>query len=264
MRNIKLTIEYDGTRYHGWQIQPGRLTIQGEIEAALFKVVQARVVLIGAGRTDSGVHAIGQVANFRTTSQHALPIFEKALNRFLPLDIRILEVAEVAPEFHARFDAIYRRYRFVIATKRHALNRHYAWYCKYPLDLMAIRAAAAFFLGQHDFRSFCAGDPGLPHYRCQVTQMQWEIRPDEIHLEIQANRFLHHTVRIMVGTLIAVGRGKIPPTAIPEILAARDRTRAGKTIPPQGLYLLEVGYSNQPDAGLRSHSTIEDDTIGLE
>ncbi len=264
MRNIKLTIEYDGTRYHGWQTQPGRLTIQGAIEAALLKLVQERVVLIGAGRTDSGVHALGQVANFRTTSAHALPIFEKALNRFLPLDIRILDVAEVAPEFNARFDALYRRYRFVMATKRHALNRHYAWFCKYPLDLVAIRAASEFFLGEHDFRSFCAGDPGLPHYRCQITQMQWETRPDEIHLEIQANRFLHHTVRIIVGTLVAVGRGKIPPTAIPEILAARDRTRAGKTVPPQGLSLIEVGYSNQPATGWRAPSTIKDDMDGLE
>jgi len=243
-RNIKITIEYDGTNYCGWQFQPGLPTVQHEIEKALFKLVQHETDVIGAGRTDTGVHATGMVANFLTESRFQTDIFMKGLNRFLPLDIRILDAAEVGLEFNARFSAKYRRYQYSISTKKHALNRLYSTYIKYPLDFDAMRTASQYFLGEYDYQSFCSAQTDLPHYLSDVMSLSWQQNHDEWIMEIVANRFLHNMVRIIVGTLIDIGRGKIPPEAIIEIRAAKDRRRAGLTAPAHGLRLVEVGYSD--------------------
>ena len=245
MRNIKITIEFDGTNYAGWQFQPGLPTVQNEIEQALFKLVQQKTNVIGAGRTDSGVHATGMVANFLTERDFAIDIFDKGINRFLPPDIRILDAAEVDLGFNARFAAKFRRYQYSISMKRHALNRLYSTYVKYSLDFDAIQAASRELVGIHDFRSFCCSRVDLPHYLCHVFALTWQQKPDEWILEIVANRFLHNMVRIIVGTLIDVGRGKISPMDIREILANKDRRVAGLTAPPQGLTLVEVGYSDK-------------------
>lgn len=246
MRNIKITIEFDGTNYAGWQFQPGLPNIQNEIEQALFKLVQQKTNVTGAGRTDAGVHATGMIANFFTESKFAVDIFYKGINRFLPPDIRILDAAEVDLGFNARFAAKFRKYRYSISTKRHALNRLYSTYVKYRLDFDALQAASRELVGIHDFRSFCCTRVELPHYLCHVFALNWHRKPDEWVLEIVANRFLHNMVRIIVGTLINVGRAKISPTDLKAILAGRDRRLAGLTAPPQGLTLVEVGYEEYP------------------
>lgn len=244
MRNIRLKIEFDGTNYAGWQFQPAFPTVQHEIEKAVFKLVQRKTNVIGAGRTDSGVHATGMVANFLTESEFTTDIFYKGINRFLPPDIRILDVAEVDLNFNARFAAKYRRYQYSISTKKHALNRLYSTYFKYKLDFDAIQAASQYLVGKQNFRSFCCSRSELPHYVCHVYALTWQQNRDEWRMEIVANRFLHNMVRIIVGTLIDVGRGKISSTHIREILDARDRRCAGVTAPPHGLFLVEVGYKD--------------------
>jgi tRNA pseudouridine38-40 synthase len=243
-RNIKITIEFDGTHYCGWQFQPELPTVQNEVEKALFKLVQQPTGVTGAGRTDSGVHATGMVANFLTESCFETGIFLKGLNRFLPLDIRILDAAEVDLDFNARFAAKFRRYEYSISTKKHALNRLYSTFIKYRLDFEAMQVASQYFLGEHDFRSFCSIQADVPHYFSRVFALIWHPKKDEWVMEIVANRFLHNMVRIIVGTLIDVGRGKISPEKIKEILAAKDRQLAGLTAPPQGLTLVEVGYAD--------------------
>jgi len=244
MRNIKITIEFDGTNYNGWQIQPGRPTIQGEIERALNKLVQQEIKIIGAGRTDTGVHALNQVANFLTESQLPLIVFQKGLNRFLPLDIRILKVEAVPLAFNARYDAKYRKYRYHLSTRKRAINRLYSSYCKYPLNFTVMQAAIPYLMGKHDFRSFCKLNTALKNFDCEIFSIILRQLADEIVLEIVANRFLHHTVRIIMGTLIDIGRERRPPHLMYDILQARDRKMAGKTAPPQGLFLVEVGYQD--------------------
>ncbi|MBN2089991.1 tRNA pseudouridine(38-40) synthase TruA [candidate division KSB1 bacterium] len=242
MRNIKLIIEYDGTNYHGWQFQPEYKTIQSELEKALLKLTQQPVKLYCAGRTDTGVHALGNVVNFNTESKLALTIFEKGLNRFLPPDIRVMKAEEVPVDFHARYSAKYRRYRYVISTKRHAIERNFQWYCRYPINFELIRQASQYLIGTHDFQAFSKADPQKPNYLCNVRALTWEQRENRLIMEITANRFLHNMVRIIVGTMVEVSRGNLKPEQIPEILASRNRRLAGKTVPPNGLILLEVGY----------------------
>ena len=242
MRNIKITIEFDGTNYCGWQIQPGLPTIQGELEKALQKLVQQKTAVIGAGRTDSGVHALAHIANFKTESPFPPEVFLRGLNRFLPLDIRIMRVAEVPLDFNSRFSAKYRKYRYSIATQRRAVNRLYSWYCKYPLNFEAMQQASNALLGVHDFQAFAKATPDLPHYRCEIISVDWEQNHSELIFEIKANRFLHNMVRIIVGTLVDIGRGHLPPDAMTEIIASEDRNRAGRTVPATGLFLVEVGY----------------------
>lgn len=242
IRNIKLIIEYDGTHFCGWQYQPNLRTVQNEIEKALQKLLQHATRIIGAGRTDSGVHALGQVACFKTEKTYTLTIIEKALNRFLPLDIRILGVEEVPLSFNPRFAAIKRHYRYQIVKKRHAINRWYAWYCKTPLDLEKMKSAARLLVGEHDFRSFCKENLEANHYRCTVDSITWSAINDMIWMEIVANRFLHNMVRIIMGTMVDVGRGVLTENDIQKILEKRDRNSAGPTLPAKGLFLVEVIY----------------------
>ena len=245
MRNIKLTIEYDGSNFCGWQYQPNSRSVQQEVEKALQKFLQQEIRIVGAGRTDSGVHALGQIACFRTEKSYATEIIEKALNRFLSPDIRILQVEEVPLAFNPRFDAVKRSYRYQIAKKRHAINRWYACYCKYPLNLEKIRSASHVLIGEHDFRSFCKGNSDANHYRCTVESIIWSEMADLIRMEIVANRFLHNMVRIIVGTMIDVGRGLLTENDVRRILEKKNRTMAGRTAPAKGLFLVEVIYPKQ-------------------
>lgn len=242
MRNIKITIEFDGTNYCGWQVQPGLPTIQGELEKALQKLVQQKTAIVGAGRTDSGVHALAHIANFKTESAFPPEVYLRGMNRFLPPDIRIMHSEEVSLDFNSRFSAKYRQYRYFIATQRRAVNRLYAWYCKYPLNFEAMEQASQAFLGIHDFHAFARETPDLKHYCCDIISINWEQKQNELIFEIKANRFLHNMVRIIVGTLVDVGRGQLAPDAIPEIIASEDRNQAGTTVPATGLFLVEVGY----------------------
>ena len=243
MPKFKLTIAYDGTRYAGWQIQPHNPTIQREIEAVIKQVAQEDMHISGAGRTDTGVHALGQVATFVTTSSVSAAEWLRAFNGLLPDDITVLSVEAVADDFHARFLArskLY-RYRILLQANRSALERHRAWQIPYKLDVTAMQAAAGCLIGKHDFSSFQGSPTDTKNPVCHVTRLEI-IHSGELIIEIEANRFLKQMVRSIVGTLVEIGRGKLAVGAMQEILAARDRTKAGPTAPPQGLYLVRVDY----------------------
>lgn len=242
MRTIKLHIEYDGTEYCGWQVQPGHRTVQGELERALARITQRPVSLITAGRTDSGVHAAGQVAHFCTDSDLPCKTLYRGSNALLPSDIRVLAVEQVASDFHARFSARWRRYRYRLSTRPRAIGRQYVWTVGYDLDMDAMNWACTSLLGEQDFQSFCQSGADVNHYRCFVAQAEWLKQDDVLVFTIQANRFVHNMVRIVVGTLVDIGRGKRRVEEMQTILDARDRRAAGPTVPPTGLILDAVGY----------------------
>jgi tRNA pseudouridine38-40 synthase len=242
MRNIKLLIEYDGTLFHGWQIQNTDRTVQGELIEAVYRLVRERPTIHVAGRTDAGVHALGQVANFQTQSQLSNTKIHKGLNYYLSDDVRIIGVNDVDLTFHARYDAFSRTYRYVITTRARAIGRQYAWLCQHDLDMAAMQQAAGYLLGVRVFKAFSKVTPDEKHYLCDVQMAEWRQRKQELTFTIRANRFLHNMIRIIVGTLVEVGRGKLQPEEITKILAHEEREHAGTTVPPHGLVLLSVAY----------------------
>ena len=243
MRNIKLQIEYDGTDFFGWQIQPEYRTVQGEIEKALLAVIQEPVRLTAAGRTDTGVHAKGQIANFFTQNSLACERIKAGTNANLPFDIRIMAAEQVSDDFDARFSARSRAYTFTIYKKPHAIARQYGWYVSVPLDVTAMNNACKVILGEHDFQAFCQTNAVVDHYLCNVVHAEWKDSETSLTLSIKANRFLHNMVRILVGTFCEIGRGKMEWSQLNNILESRDRTQAGPTVPPHGLVLQSVDYS---------------------
>ncbi|MCJ7830414.1 MAG: tRNA pseudouridine(38-40) synthase TruA [Desulfobacterales bacterium] len=245
MQNFKLTIEYDGTGYHGWQRQAQGPTIQGEIEKALRAMTRAAITLIGSGRTDAGVHALGQVANFRCATRLSADVFQRGLNSLLPPDIVIKRCQVVDAQFHARFDAQYKTYRYRILNRPTpaAIDRQYAWHVRQALDRECMSQAADHLLGTHDFSAFeASGSPRAHSVRCVLRAEVATIEPDGLMVEIQADGFLRFMVRNIVGTLVMVGLGRMPPEAVGRIMASRDRAQAGATAPPHGLFLVEVQY----------------------
>jgi len=251
MRNIKLTIEYDGTNYCGWQIQNKKLkqkkenrTIQQILENFLSKILQEKIKLVGSGRTDSGVHALGQVANFKTKSKLNLQNIHNGLNSILPLDIRIREAEVIRMSFHARFSAKRKLYRYTIVNNSFIspFERRYAYLVKFPLNLRKMRKAARLLLGKHDFRSFQAVEKDKRHSVRKIFRLDIRKKDDLIYLDIEADGFLYKMVRNIVGTLIEVGRAKIKPEDIKTILKSKDRSCAGPCASAKGLNLLEVTY----------------------
>jgi len=242
MRTLKLTIEYDGTDFVGWQSQADGRTVQDEITKVLEQVLQRPTTLLGAGRTDSGVHARGQVASLRTESQLGTGSLLSALNGLLPDDIVIRSVEEVPAEFHARFSARERVYRYTISLVPAALGRRYHWYVKYDLHLESMSQVASVVNGTHDFEAFSRFDPEAEHYLCTIHSSAWTQSQESLQYEICGNRFVHGMVRALVGTMVDVGRGYTSVEDFAEILASRDRRRAGMAAPPQGLVLEEVRY----------------------
>jgi tRNA pseudouridine38-40 synthase len=244
-RNIRLLLEYDGTAYHGWQRQKNALTIQEVLETKLAKLTGARVDLIGSGRTDAGVHARGQVANFRTGSAIPLKAFHHGLNSMLPQDIAVLAATEAPPEFHARKGARHKTYEYRILNRPSPspLSRDRAWWIARPLDLAAMARAGAVLPGEHDFSAFRAsGSDNLNPVR-RVLAADWRQAPGgRLHFTITATGFLRGMVRSLVGTMVEAGRGKIPVGALADLLGSGARHLAGPTAPPQGLYLVEVSY----------------------
>lgn len=246
-RNLKLTLEYDGTGYVGWQRQPDGVSIQGLLEDALARIEGGPVTVHGAGRTDAGVHALGQVASVTLTATLDGATLQRALNAVLPLDVRVLAVADVPPSFHARFSAISKtyEYRIVNAPFVSAFIHRYAWHVPQPLDHEAIGAGTAALKGRHDFASFQAVGTPVPSTERTIESIEWRSGNGASHpavLRVQGNGFLRHMVRAMAGTLVDVGLGRWPPSHIAEILAARNRAAAGRSAPPQGLFLVAVGY----------------------
>lgn len=242
MRNIKLLLEYDGTSYVGWQRQANGKSIQGEIEDVLCKILQEKVNVIGAGRTDAGVHARGQVANFRTETSLSIEEIQNGLNGLLPDDIVVHNAEEVPPEFHARYSAKERVYSYLITVKPLALMRHYAWYVRYSLDVDSMNSAAQAIIGTHDFVSFSKADSKVNDYQCTVLCSRWPMIDSTFLYEIRANRFLHGMVRALVGTMVDVGRGYITCDEFVNILQKKDRKEAGMAAPAKGLVLESVVY----------------------
>lgn len=242
MRNIRLDIEYDGARYSGWQRQENSPSIQAAIEDILAQILQERIVIIGAGRTDSGVHARGQVANFRTGSAMAVTRIIAALNGLLPDDIVIQNISEVPADFHARYSAIARRYSYRISTAPTAIERHVGWFLRYNFNASLMQEAAALIVGEHDFQAFCRSGAEVNNFQCSVSLSYWTKDSRSIRYEIQANRFLHGMVRALVGTMVDIGRGFRPLSGLSNIMASGCREEAGPAAPARGLVLEEVIY----------------------
>lgn len=244
-RNIKMVVAYEGTHYAGFQRQAsGVKTIQGVLEEAIAKITGSMVNVTGAGRTDAGVHALGQVVHFHSETRLETSQLLKALNAVLPRDIVIREVSEVPDEFHARYSAVSKTYSYRIWNDpiRPVFHREWLYHYKYPLDLAAMREAADFLLGQHDFKSFQASGSGVKTTVRTVHFCELTAEGPEIVLRINADGFLYHMVRNIVGTLILVGSGRLSPSGFKEVLAACDRIAAGPTAPAGGLCLEEVFY----------------------
>jgi tRNA pseudouridine38-40 synthase len=244
-KNFKLTIEYDGTHYHGWQIQPNGPSIQQAIESAINTMTHQQIRLLGSGRTDAGVHAIGQVANFICETRISDGEFQKGLNSLLPDDIVIRNCIEVPLPFHARYDAKSKLYRYSILNQpiAPAIERLYVWWLRAPLDLNAMQEAAAHLIGRHDFKAFeGAGSPRSSTVRHVMHAQLFYASPGPIRFEIKADGFLRYMVRNIVGTLVAVGRGEFTPEQFQSIMASCDRKQAAATAPPQGLFLVQVDY----------------------
>jgi len=248
VRTLKLCIHYLGIHYQGWQIQPDGPTVQGHLEAALGKVLGEKVRVIGAGRTDAGVHARGQIASLTTRSAVPLRGILLGTNHLLPRDIRILSVEEAPTGFHARHGAVAKdyAYRFSTATVLSPFLSPTVESVRHALDVSAMSQAAAHFLGEHDFAAFCGPEGRLKNTRRVVTASRISPEPDAVWAYwICANGFVQYLVRTIVGTLFEVGRGRMVPAAIPGILASRDRGRSGPTAPPGGLTLERVYYRQE-------------------
>jgi len=239
-----MTVEYDGSRYHGFQIQHNAHTVQAELENGIKRLTGEPVSIICAGRTDSGVHALGQVIAFDTPTSIPGDKWRFALNSFLPPDIQIIKSNECHPHFHPRFDALSKTYHYIIyrRDKGRIFYRNYALYNTDSIDLAAMQTACQLLEGRHNFKSFCASGSSVKTfersvYRCNLVEEEPFLR-----LEIQADGFLYNMVRIIMGTLLEIGRGNYQPETIADIIAAQDRSYAGPTVPPQGLYLVKVEY----------------------
>jgi tRNA pseudouridine38-40 synthase len=249
MRYIKLTISYDGTDFHGWQAQKNRPTVQGEIIRVLRRLTQENITLHAAGRTDAGVHALGQVASFRTQSTLSAQDFQRALNAILPPTIRILQAEETGPQFNARWSAYGKTYRYriyrgkVVPPHVHRYVLHYPW----PLDEQAMREAATHFVGVHDFSSFAASTGSEEEDRDRAMEREVysaellrSADNEELVFTIRGRSFLRYMVRKIVGTLLDVGRGRLSVADIDRLFALKDRSKSGPTVPSQGLTMVEV------------------------
>lgn len=275
LQNWKLTLAYDGTDFHGWQVQPGQLTVQGELQRALGRITGEAPLPQGSGRTDAGVHALAQVASFELRAPIPAEKLRFALNRILPPSIRILEARTVPSTFHARHSAIAKTYEYRVFLEKSGAGgacpptlARYVFSYPWSLDLNAMKSAAAQFVGEHDFRSFAATDPDLsrrnqplnPEGDDQLAEptalstvrkvfaSDWEQRESEtgtmLFYRVRGSGFLHHMVRNLVGTMLDVGRGRFDPSCISGMLAAHSRAAAGPTAPARGLFLYEVEYGD--------------------
>jgi len=249
MRNVRLILAYDGTDFHGWQRQPDAPTVQACLEEALGKLTGQPTAVCGSGRTDAGVHALQQVANFQTTSPIPPANLAKALNDLLPATVRIMSAEDAPTAFHARYDVRSKTYRYRIVTSPvcSPLLCRFVYHHPYPLDPSRMAEAARLFEGEHDFTSFAGADSEDEEDASRVraifrSRLGWRPRSCMLVYEVAGKGFLRYMVRNIVGTLIEVGRGKLAPQDIPRIIAAKDRTQAGPTAPAQGLCLMKVEY----------------------
>ena len=257
MRYFKLTIAYDGTDFHGWQVQTNKPTIQGEISNILGRLTQERVQLYGAGRTDAGVHALGQVASFKTLSGLSAQEFQRALNALLPPSIRIVGADEVGPTFHARWSARGKIYRYRIYRGKVVppMIWRYVLHYPFPLDEEAMCDGAARFVGKHDFASFAASTGSEDDDQERSTEREvfsselGGVDGEELVFTVSGRSFLRYMVRKMVGTLLDIGRGKLAPDDIERLFELKDRSKSGPTVPAQGLVMVEVKHEESWKVG---------------
>jgi tRNA pseudouridine38-40 synthase len=244
MQNIKLLLCYDGTDFFGWQRQLDRRTVQQELETAIGRLTGVEAPTTASGRTDAGVHALGQVVHFFTASRHAPEVFIKALNALLPRDVRVLDAREMPQSFHATLDAKSKLYRYVIDNGRIAdpFQLRTSWHVFTPLDAEAMDRAAQALKGRHDFHSFETQWPNRISSVRTITHIAVGRVESTVRIEVEADGFLYNMVRAITGTLTLVGAGRWPEARVAEVLAAEDRARAGPTAPPQGLFLVRVRY----------------------
>ena len=244
MRNIKLTIEYDGTSYGGWQKQKNNRTIQQCIEEAIKLLTGEEVELIGSSRTDAGVHAKGMVANFITNSQIPADKFREAINTKLPDDIGIIKSEEVDRNFHSRYDSKGKTYCYTLVNRyeKVCIGRNYVYQVRDELNYNLMKEAAKYFLGKHDFKAFKTNGSSVKTSVRTINGLELELKGDVIKIFVSADGFLYNMVRIIVGTLIEVGKGKIKPESIERIIKNGDRSKAGPCVPPNGLVLEKVFY----------------------
>jgi len=261
MTNWKCILTYDGTPFHGWQIQPSLPTVQGTLAAAIRHITGETVLPQGSGRTDTGVHALAQVASFALASPIPAANLHRALNRALPPSIRILSIEPADAAFHARHSARGKTYEYRIFPRLHPETENicspmlapFVWDCPWPLDLALMQRAAPDILGEHDFTSFAASDPDLaarndsddaePRSNIRrIDASDWTAQDSLFLYRVTGSGFLHHMVRNLVGTFVEIGAGRIPPDSLPAILAARSRSAAGPTAPARGLFLVQVEY----------------------
>jgi len=250
VRNLKITLAYDGSDFHGWQVQPERATIQGTLAAAIERVTGRKVLPQGSGRTDAGVHALAQVASCQLDAGIPTENLQSALNHVLPAAIRVLGVEEAAPEFHARRSARAKTYRYRIYRGEICppFLARYVYHYPYPLEAEAMRAVAAVVVGEHDFTSLAAVDPERSREEEEASNVravyssEWAREGEEFVYTVRGNGFLHHMVRNLVGTFLWLGKGTLDGAGMKRILEARDRSAAGPTVPACGLYLVRVEY----------------------
>lgn len=246
-RPVALVLQYDGGEYAGWQLQPGQRTVQGEVEGALARLMGRRVPVVGAGRTDAGVHALGQVAAAAVPDRWGPEGLVRSLNALLPRDVWVASARRMARGFDPRRDALERTYCYRVGTDptaRGPFRRRWEWAPPGPLDAAALGPAAARLIGTHDFRALSAVGPERAHWRCRVSEAVWQAREDGAGWEfwISADRFLHRMVRFLVGTMLDIARGRRPPADLDRLLAGHDNRLASPPAPPHGLFLVAVRY----------------------
>lgn len=255
MRRIKLILQYDGTHYSGWQVQARETTVQGLLENALAEITGVPTGVTGAGRTDAGVHALEQTAVFSTAAEHKPEVFLRALNAHLPDDIRVIACEVVSKDFHPRYSARNKTYSYLISSPGPygVFLKRYSWHISYILDCNAMKKGAGYLIGEHDFSSFRASGCSSKHPFRDIIDLQilnldsvgfmgFRFKTPLIKISITANAFLRHMARIIVGTLVDIGRGRIPPENVKTILDTKDRKAAGKTAPTCGLFLEKIKY----------------------
>ena len=247
MKRVKLIVAYDGTNYHGWQTQPNAVTIEEVLNHHLSELLKEEIKVIGASRTDAGVHALGNVAVFDTSARMPADKISYALNTRLPEDIRIQDSCEVPSDFYPRFQKTTKTYEYRILNRRFPdpTRRLNSFFYYYPLDVVKMQEASLYLVGEHDFKSFCCVRTDAESTVRTVYSLDVNKEEDEIYITISGNGFLYNMVRIIAGTLIQVGKGKYEPEYIRQMLEACDRTQAGQTAPPQGLTLMKIEYLDE-------------------
>jgi tRNA pseudouridine38-40 synthase len=240
--NYKLVIQYDGTNYSGWQIQANASSVQAKITEAIKVILKSKVNLIGSGRTDTGVHAVGQTANFRFDSKIDIYRFKHSLNSILPFDISIISMTEAEEDFHARFDAKKRSYFYLMTLNKSPLLYNYSYYYHESIDISLLNKIGTNLLGTHDFRSFSKKNSGIENTVCTVYSSHWRMISGIVVFLIEADRYLHGMVRTITGTLLKLSHEQVGEEKIVNILSGNDRSLAGEALPAKGLFLYKVKY----------------------